>query len=1003
MTTAHDSGLAAAFPFITTSETVSAGSETMVLPTAAELLHAVVLRPPQLRWDGRAYEGARLTELDVQAAERTPGVVQVVVRQNFIGVIASQLGQAQQARARLQPHWAIPVDATPSGATPSTASDQPISDACHASSASRPCSETTAQAGAFARAYRWQSNATATASWATAHFTGRELRIWARTRQPRLLQEELARLCSLDAIDVRLFPNDQLQGEGYDVAADAALLAMACGKPVRVQDEGAGWVADEPVHLNLSVMVASVSLSVPTGASPSIPVALPSGSVTFDIDRPIGRRLSLAALLCGAQGQGRALMAVQTPAYLPLNAAESATILSAPVEADLDGLPAAAQVFAQESFFDEFCRHRGLDPVQARLDALQDPNGRALVMSVAKRAQWIVGTSSLEAGSAAEVETTSIGQGRGFAYSHVIDQSQEPPREVWSAWVADVHVDMQTGQMVLTNLTVGHNVSDLTQVPSTRLEDQMRQAAARYLPHETQYDSWGSEEAAAAEFPVSATHTEVQLVAEGGPLGLAWGPHAELPAAAAIANAIQDATGIRLRQLPFDPETLRARLAPATARNGVVKKAAWAVFGGAVATLGAVLLSAMPWRGAIGPVTVDTSIYSAAAIERGRLVAAAGDCMVCHTAKNGAANAGGLALDTPFGTIYTTNITPDKKTGIGAWSFAAFDRAMRQGIGRDGHHLYPAFPYTAFAKMSDPDMQALYAYLMTREPVSNTVPKTDLPFPYGVRPLVAGWNLLFHKDQPFRPDPGQSTLWNRGAYLVQGAGHCGACHSPRNALGAEKSGIHNFLAGGFAEGWEAPPLNTLSKSPIPWDEAELYRYLRTGYSPVHGTATGPMAPVVHSMASLPDADIRAMAHYLATLAPPNDASMKPALRAAQLEDRSRGDIRVQSLAGENLFEGACAMCHDARSGPPLFGARPSLALNSNLQSDRPDNVIQILLHGISHPAAPGLGYMPSFGDSMNDEQLTELLVYLRQRFAPDRPAWNGLAQTVHNVRSEAHP
>ncbi|WP_350494909.1 cytochrome c [Neopusillimonas aromaticivorans] len=165
---------------------------------------------------------------------------------------------------------------------------------------------------------------------------------------------------------------------------------------------------------------------------------------------------------------------------------------------------------------------------------------------------------------------------------------------------------------------------------------------------------------------------------------------------------------------------------------------------------------------------IDTSIYSAAAIERGRLVALAGDCMVCHTADDGTPNAGGRPLETPFGTVYSTNITPDRKTGIGSWSYAAFERAMREGIHQDGRHLYPVFPYTAFAKLSDADMQSLYAWLMTQDPVSYTPPETRLAFPYSARPLMAGWNALFHTNEVYQPDPTQTTLWNRGAYLVQG-------------------------------------------------------------------------------------------------------------------------------------------------------------------------------------------------------------------------------------------
>src|ERR1700742_1610827 len=187
---------------------------------------------------------------------------------------------------------------------------------------------------------------------------------------------------------------------------------------------------------------------------------------------------------------------------------------------------------------------------------------------------------------------------------------------------------------------------------------------------------------------------------------------------------------------------------------------------------------------------------------------------------------------------------------------------MREGIHRDGQHLYPAFPYTHFAKATDADLQALYAFLMAQAPVKATPLKNELAFPFNLRPLLAGWNALFHQADTFKPDLAKSDLWNRGAYLVEGLGHCSACHSPRNALGAEKANA--YLAGGLAEGWEAPPLTSLSHAPIPWSEDELFAYLRTGESRFHGVAAGPMAPVVKEMKALPDHDIQAMAAYLAS-------------------------------------------------------------------------------------------------------------------------------------------
>ena len=242
-------------------------------------------------------------------------------------------------------------------------------------------------------------------------------------------------------------------------------------------------------------------------------------------------------------------------------------------------------------------------------------------------------------------------------------------------------------------------------------------------------------------------------------------------------------------------------------------------------------------------------------------------------------------------------------------------------------------------------------------------PPNALAFPFNVRPLLAGWNALFHKHSTFQPDPGKSETWNRGAYLVESLGHCSACHSPRNALGAEKANA--YLAGGFAEGWEAPALTSLSLAPIPWSEDELYAYLRTGESRLHGVAAGPMAPVVKELAALPDSDIRAMAVYLASF---NENSMDRAAQqalAARLESSTGTRTSAASSVGARLYQGACAVCHEV-GGAPLFGSRPSLALNSNLHSAVPDNLIQLILHGIAKPAATDLGYMPAFKDSLTD-------------------------------------
>jgi len=276
--------------------------------------------------------------------------------------------------------------------------------------------------------------------------------------------------------------------------------------------------------------------------------------------------------------------------------------------------------------------------------------------------------------------------------------------------------------------------------------------------------------------------------------------------------------------------------------------------------------------------------------------------------------------------------------------------------------------------------------------VRATAPKNDLRFPFNLRLLLAGWNALFHRTDAFEPDATKSEAWNRGAYLVEGLGHCSACHSPRNALGAEMSNA--YLAGGLTEGWEAPPLTSLSSAPIPWSEDELYAYLRNGESRFHGVAAGPMAPIVKELALLPDRDIRAMAVYLASFNDGIDQATQQSLKA-KLEASTR--VTVASSAGARLYQGACAVCHEV-GGLPLFGSRPSLSLNSNLHSGKPDNLIQVILHGIVKPSSSDLGYMPAFKDSMNDSQIAELVAYLRRQFAPDRPAWTDVPSAIGRIR-----
>jgi nicotinate dehydrogenase subunit B len=386
--------------------------------------------------------------------------------------------------------------------------------------------------------------------------------------------------------------------------------------------------------------------------------------------------------------------------------------------------------------------------------------------------------------------------------------------------------------------------------------------------------------------------------------------------------------------------------------------------------------------------------YSDDTLTRGQQLAALGNCAGCHTAANGVVNAGGLPLETPFGTIYSTNLTPDSNTGIGAWSLQAFTRAMRDGISRDGHYLYPAFPFTSFAKTSDEDMQALYAYLMAQPAVSSTPPANQVRFPYNQRNLLAGWNQLFHDNTTYRDDDSRSSAWNRGAYLVTGLGHCGACHSPRNAMGAELSG-EQHLSGATVDGWHAPALTALSNSPVPWTTSALFDYLRNGYSREHGIAGGSMTQVVKSLSAVPDDDIQAMATYVASFTVPQVNVADQITRTINAANAPRVTGQPH---GERLFQGACSACHHTGDGPKLLGQNIPLALATSLHADTPNNLIRTIFDGARSPAHPDIGFMAGFRDHFNDAQMVELVAYLRERFAPSRGAWTNLPEMVKQLR-----
>jgi mono/diheme cytochrome c family protein len=346
---------------------------------------------------------------------------------------------------------------------------------------------------------------------------------------------------------------------------------------------------------------------------------------------------------------------------------------------------------------------------------------------------------------------------------------------------------------------------------------------------------------------------------------------------------------------------------------------------------------------------------------------------------------------------------------------AAVARARRDGVDRQGRHLYPAFPYDHFTLLGDDDIQALYAFMMTREPVRAEAPANELTFPLNIRALVGGWKLLYLDRTAFRPDPAQSEEWNRGAYLVQGLGHCGACHTPRNGLGAEKRKM--AYAGGEAEGWHAPPLNTGSRAPVPWTADSLFRYLRHGADEQHEVAAGPMTPVVHNLRNVAESEVRAISTYVASMMGAPDAArqqradavlaMARAANAAGGDDvpepakqpHAAGDAAGQS--GATLYAGSCAICHGAAERAPGAASANALhlSLSSSLSLSKPGNLIRIVLQGMAPPDGERGSFMPGYSGAFTDSQVAAIASYLRATYT-DRPAWKDVEREVRKQRQQ---
>jgi nicotinate dehydrogenase subunit B len=1071
------------------------------------MLHGRVVRPPYAGVDAGDFVGRSLDRVDEASIAHIPGIVAVVVSGDFIGIVAEREEQAEAAQQALQVHWKPgtptlpPLQDLAQALRDNPATDRVLVDEGYVDTALNHAAQR------LTREYVWpyQLHASIGPSCALAHWRGGgnaeesgnaemggnggsggsggngdkggkgakenqarggppQLDVWAGTQNPHVLRADIARLTGLTDVQVNVVRMEAAGCYGRngadDVAADAALLSRAVKRPVRVQltreqehlwePKGAAQLmqVDGGLDSRGQPLAYDFRTAYPSNGAPTLALLLTRTIEPSTDAYQMGDRTARPPYGYAAQR---------------ITARDMAPILRA---SWLRGVSALPNSFAHESYIDELATAAGADPVGYRLKYLTDDRAAELLRATADKAGWKSHTTPQQQ----QADGPWL-QGQGVAYARYVHSKWPGFGAAWAAWVADVEVHRDTGEVNVKRVVVGHDAGlmvnpagvkhqvhgNVLQTTSRALKERVPTDPVTQLPTARE---WGAYPILSfREVPV----VEVMLMPRPGEPPLGAGESSSVPGTAAIANAIFDATGVRLRQPPFTPEVVRAalnplppmagsdgtmatghaaeplhrsnaagsghrssaggiqrdRAAPGNPSQGsafgaasaaaspaggpapmadVVPPAAlppaaqrelppearpprgraWWARAAALAAGGITATAALlGWRPAIAPVNASStaSLYTPETVERGRVLAALGNCAICHTAEGGQRNAGGRWMETPFGRVATTNLTPDPATGIGTWSFSAFQRAMREGISRDGRHLYPAFPYTSFAKTTDDDLQALYAYLMSQPAVSQATPAPEMRFPFNVRPLMAGWNALFHDPTPYKPEPAQSAMWNRGAYLVNGLGHCGACHTERNALGAEKRDKASFLGGAMVDGWEAYPLTAKSPAPIPWNEQSLFDYLRRGYSREHGVATGPMAPVIKDLAALPDADIRAMAHYLGSFNPQPDSATPT---VAQVLAQSRANAALPS-EGQRLFDQACGACHHAGDWPQTLGLNIPLALSTKVHSDRTVNLERIIREGVANPVHRDVGFMAGFGGALDERQTMQLAGYIRER------------------------
>jgi mono/diheme cytochrome c family protein len=422
----------------------------------------------------------------------------------------------------------------------------------------------------------------------------------------------------------------------------------------------------------------------------------------------------------------------------------------------------------------------------------------------------------------------------------------------------------------------------------------------------------------------------------------------------------------------------------------------WIVRGpGPMAFAGGTTVALKDYRGA-DPAGVPAQIRQASIVERGAYLARAADCVVCHTAQGGQEYAGGLAFRLPFGMLYSTNITPDKDTGIGNYSDADFLNAVQRGVRRDGARLYPAMPYASYTYITDADALAIKAYLFSLAPVHAAPPANTLTFPYNQRWAMSFWSALFNADRRFEPHTNESPEWNRGAYLAEALAHCGECHTPRNLAFALDN--RKKFAGAVAAGWSAYNISSDKDTGLgAWRDDDIVAYLSAGHAPGHGTASGPMGEAVdQSLGRLAPEDIRAVVAYLRTV-PATPSPDLPATLAPPAPAAPKTGGGAANLRGRMVYEGACAGCHDWTGESPVT---PFATLTGARAVNDPSgiNVAQIVVSGTKRHLPEGAVSMPAFGGVYSDAEIAAVTNYVTARFGAK--ASNVSAQDVADLRKQ---